>query len=180
MSRPVLHVITDTSSALKNWFQRLLLRPDSIVVKHVLRRVCKLKTKTTLKGQSTPPSNRLRSHAFNHKQSSVRKSSSSGFTRKCPPKKAPNVALHLNLLPTDNIRKSRWQISATRYISGYIPGPESRNHSFWHSKTCSPLSHPQRPRAFSVFFVVVVVFCFFILAEERLQPWHANMRMNWL
>ena len=39
MSRPVLHVITDTSSALKSWFQRLLVRPDSIVVKHVLRRV---------------------------------------------------------------------------------------------------------------------------------------------
>lgn len=41
MSRPVLHVITDTSSALKSWFQRLLVRPDSIVVKQVLRRVCK-------------------------------------------------------------------------------------------------------------------------------------------
>ena len=68
MSRPVLHVITDTSSALKSWFQRLLVRPDSIVVKHVLRRVCKLKTKTILKGQSTPPSNRLRSHEFHHKQ----------------------------------------------------------------------------------------------------------------
>ena len=66
MSRPALHVITDTSSAWKKWFQRLHLRPDSIVVKHVLRRVCKLKTKTILKGQSTPPSNRLRSHEFNY------------------------------------------------------------------------------------------------------------------
>ena len=76
-------------------------------------------------------------------------------------KKAPNVALHLNLLPTDNIGKSRWQISSARYISGYIPGPESRNHSFWHSKTCSPLSHPHRPRAFSVFFFLFVLFfCF--------------------
>ena len=105
MSRPVLHEITDTSSPLKNWFQRLLLRPDSIVVKQVLRRVWELKTKTILKGQSTPPSNRLRLHEFNHKQSSFRKSSSSGFTRKCFPKKAPNVGLHLNLLPTDNIGK---------------------------------------------------------------------------
>ena len=105
MSRPALQVVTDTSSAWKNWFQRLHLRPDSIVVKHVLRRVCKLKTKTILKGQSTPPSNRLRSHEFNHKQSSVRKTSSSGFTRKCPPKKAPNVGLHFHLLPTDNIGK---------------------------------------------------------------------------
>ena len=49
--------------------------------------------------------------------------------------------------------KSRWQISSTRYILGHIPGPESRNHSFWHSKTCSPLSHPQRPHAFYVFFL---------------------------
>lgn len=105
MSRSVLHVIIDTSSALKSWFQRLLVRPDSIVVKQVLRRACKLKTKTILKGQSTPPSNRLLSHKFNHKQSSVRKSSSSGFTRKCPPKEAPNVGLHFHLLPTNNIGK---------------------------------------------------------------------------
>ena len=114
MSRPVLHVMNDTSSALKSWFQRLLVRPDSIVVKQVLRRVCKLKAKTILKDQSTPPSNRLRSHVFNHKQSSVQKSSSSGFTKKCPPKTAPNVGLH-HLLPTDNIGKKPVTNFSTRY-----------------------------------------------------------------